>query len=149
STFDAMLPPARSPPAIPTGGILGGHPAVRANYGNSAIAGGILGQYTDPGSRSSLQQTTFNPSARGPLGGLSSTNSDPSFNPAARLPVPSPPASWAALQLSRLPAESRGESFDARQIADDSPVLSDAESDTWLPDAQYANRTTRRSGRRA
>ena len=40
STFEAMLPPARSPPAIPTGGILGGHPAVRANDANSPIAGG-------------------------------------------------------------------------------------------------------------
>lgn len=52
-------------------------------------------------------------------------------------------------QLPLFPAESKGENLNARQVADESAVLSDADPDAWIPNAQYANRSTRRGGRRA
>ena len=138
----------RSPPQFPAGGILGGHPAVRANDARSAMAEGILRQYTDWGPRSSLQQAAANPSDLGRLGGLSSAHPASFFNPTTSLPVPPPQASWGVPQLSPLPTEFGGESFNARQATDDSAVLSDADPDAWIPNGQYANRNTRRGGRR-
>ncbi len=65
------------------------------------------------------------------------------------LPVPPPEASWAAPRLPLLPANTRGDSLNRIQAADDSTILSDVDPAAWIPYAQYANRSTRRGGRRA
>jgi hypothetical protein len=145
STVGSPWSPIRSPPQLPSSGILGGLPAVRAN----GAGGGILQQYTDWGPGPSVQQAAISPSALIPFDALSFGHLVPPASPSTNVPVPAPQASWAAPQLPLFPAESRGDTFNAGQAADDSSVLSDIDQDAWLPNAQYANRGARRGGRRA
>jgi hypothetical protein len=129
------------------GGILSRHPAILAHGLTGAAGGGAPQQYTDLAPTAFLQRGPINTLGLGPFGGPSFSHSLSFFDP-ANFPVPPPQASGTAPQPRLFPSQIRDKSL-AGQGAGDLGVLSDADPDAWLPNAQYANRGARRGGRRA
>ena len=149
STLGTLPPPLWLPPPAAGGGILGNHPAVRKNGAGPVGFGGILPQYLDADPGSSQQAGTIDPSVNARLVQLALARLLAPSYPSKSLPLPPPEASWAAPQLPLFPPEAKGYRGDVGQQTDDQAVLSDADPDAWIPNAQYANRSTRRGGRRA
>ncbi len=143
-TLDPPLSSPLPPPRLPGGGILGALPAAWANGSGGDTPGGFLDTYAGwhPGPFANL-------SAPGSFVGASFGPPLSSSVPATYIPLPPPQASWAAPHLPLWRSDINGDTLNARQVAYDSANLSDADPDAWIPNAQYANRNTRRGGRQA